>query len=94
MQTNVSKVKIGDYVHDLGIVSNVKHFYRREAVRGRTVQNVKRGFDRLDYARLIEEQQEGSYNEVLDKVVLYVGANSKTYDADKELNVVRFRQVA
>lgn len=95
MQMNVSQIRVGDYVSDVGVVSKIKYFYRREAVRGRTLNPAKRGLDRLDYARLVEEQQEGSYSEVLDSVVVYASGNVfRTFSADSVVNAIRISKAA
>lgn len=94
MQITVDKVRVGDFINNFGIVTEIKYFYRNEAVVGRTAQKEKGGFSPLDYARLVEEQQERSYNQVLDQVVMYSGFNKKTFSAESILDIIRIKEAA
>lgn len=94
MEIPAGDIQKNDFVHGFGTVLDVRYFYRIEAVRGRTPDKERRGLDSLDYARLVAEQQEKSYNEVLDSVKIFGNANtSKTFSADTVVSVFRvFRQ--
>lgn len=92
MQISASSINVNDYIVDFGFVTEVKRFYRKEAIRNKTLDNTKRGLTIVDYARLVEEQQDNSYKEILDKIVVYFGGRKKTYDANDNVDVFRLKK--
>jgi hypothetical protein len=96
MDVCIDQVEKGDFVHGFGTVAGVKYFYQRVAVRGRTANNERRGLTKLDYVRLVSEQQEeGSYSEILDSVQIFGKGNlTKTFSADKIVSIYRLMKRA
>lgn len=95
MDISADQISKGDFVHGFGVVTDIKYFFRREAIRGRTNSNEKRGFTMLDYVRLVEEQQENSYSEVLESVQIFSKGNlTKTFSADRIVSVYRLMKTA
>lgn len=90
MEIPAGQILKNDFVHGFGTVLDIRRFYRQEAIRGRTIDKERRGFDNLDYARLVAEQQEQLYNEVLDSVKIFGDAGtSRTFSADTVVSVFR-----
>lgn len=98
MEILVSQVRKGDYVENLGVITDVRNFYRDRAVKSKLspLANQRREdySDKTVYARLVAKQQEDSYESVLDCVVLFSDANKRTFAADKTVKVYRFLKEA
>lgn len=90
---NASALCAGDYIPGLGTVESVRLFYTQKAdktkvgaMRGKFVPKQDAG----KMARLIAEQQEKSYTQVLDTVVVrFYGGNSKAFQPDDVVDVRR-----
>jgi hypothetical protein len=93
MNIPVSQIKRGDFVVGFGVVDKVRLFYKDKAIRSKQGSAVNRKFvpveDKTAYARLVAEQQEKSYDQELDTVVVYASANSRAFNADKTVEVYR-----
>lgn len=99
MNVFVSQVRKGDYVDGFGTVTDIHKFYKDRAVKSRTCNplKAKKVFVPNDevYARIVAEQQEESYDSVLDNVVLsFLGGSKRSFSADKEVKVYRISKVA
>jgi hypothetical protein len=90
---NASAIRSGDYIPGWGTVDTVRLFYTQKAdktkvgaMRGKFVPKQDAG----KMARLIAEQQEQSYTEVLDTVfVRFYGGRTKVFQPDEVVNVSR-----
>lgn len=99
MKISVTQVQEGDYVDGLGTVGGIFKFYREEAAtrKSGSALNRKKASveDRRIYARIVAEQEEQSYNKVLDSIVIYfIGGSKKSFSPDKELNVYKIMREA
>ncbi len=94
MEILASQVRKGDYVDGFGTVDNIRKFYRERAVKGASANALSRKEwvntrDNLIYARVVAEQQEKSYDNLLDNVVLVSSLRTKTFAADAMVKVYR-----
>lgn len=97
MNIPVTQVQKGDYVPNFGYVDKVRVFYRDSAVE-RKVGAMNRKFvpipDNTARARLIAEQQENLYEQVVDTVVVYCGSVSRSFRAESNVDVYRSNSAA
>lgn len=93
MEIAVDRVRAGDFVVGFGFVNKVKVFFRQKAIRGKQGNALNRKFVRIDsktqYARIVAEQQENSYDEEIDTVVFYGATGSKAFAGDAQVKVYR-----
>lgn len=93
MDILVSQVRKGDFVDGFGTVTDVRKFYRDRAVKSKSSPLNRKRIpieDKVVYARLVAEQQEQSYESLLDNVVLYsTGGVRKTFAPEKTVKVYR-----
>lgn len=94
MEILVSQVRKGDYVDGFGVVTDVRKFYRERAVKSKTGNALNRrerfdAEDKLVYARIVAQQAEQSYDNLLDNVVLVSDGKFRTFSADKTIKVYR-----
>lgn len=83
-----------DFVAGIGRVDDVKVFYTEQAVRGRTVEKKKMELTGAGYARLVAEQQEESYQQIPDRVVVTIAGKQKTFFANDEIEIYKISKVA
>ena len=92
MDIMVSQVRKGDYVDGFGVVTDVRKFYLEKAVKTKQspLNRVRVAVeDKTVYARLVAQQQEDSYDNLLDNVVLVADGKSRTFSADKTVKIYR-----
>ena len=94
MKIVAENIKKFDYLNGHGIVEDVKLFYAQKAVTGLTKDNRKMVLTGTAYARLVAEQQEESYSDIPDRVVVTIAGKQKTFFAGDEVEVHRISKVA
>lgn len=99
MDIMVSQVRKGDYVDGFGVVTDVRKFYRERAIKTKTGNALSRSErfdsgDNLVYARIVAKQQEESYDNLLDNVVLVSDGKFRTFSAEKTVKVYRVSKEA
>jgi len=95
MKIIAQNIKKFDFLVGHGKVDDVRVFYTEQAVHDQVVSsNKKMELTGTGYARLIAEQQEQSYRNVPDRVVVTFGGKKKTFFANDEVEIYRVSKVA
>lgn len=94
MKIFAENIKKFDFLVGHGTVEDVKYFYIQKANTSKTKGDHKMVLTGSDYARLVASQQEESYQDVLDRIVVTVGYKQKTFFCGDEVEIFRISKVA
>lgn len=95
MTTTINLVRVGDYVHDFGVVTKVRHFYKDKANKSKVAPNTNKFVPITSsgqYARIVAVQHDQQYEKVLDSVVISNGVISRSYTVDSEVRIYRMKE--
>jgi len=94
MKLNSSQLRCGDFILGFGTVDSVRFFYNQKADKTKKGMKQERFVPKQDagkMARLVAEQQEGSYTESVETVLVrFKDGKTKTFQPDETVNVYRF----
>ena len=94
MKISAENINKFDFLIGHGNVEDVKFFYAQKANTGRTSGNEKMILTGADYAKLVTSQQEESYQDVVDRVVITINGKQKTFFCRDEVEIYRISKVA
>jgi hypothetical protein len=80
MKINVTEIKTGDYIQDVGVVRNMKTFSSQVA-RGMSIVN--------DPTSSAEKELRECYKPCVDRVVVCGSNRDKSFYVDAEVEVIR-----
>lgn len=98
MNLNVSHLRCGDFILGFGTVDSVRLFYNQKADKTKKGMKQERFVPKQDagaMARLVAEQQEGSYTESLETVLVrFKGGKTKTFQPEEVVNIYRISKAS
>jgi hypothetical protein len=86
MEICACDIRVGDYIHGVGVVTNVRDFCS-EIASGRVPVKVS---DSDNYEVRVKAEMQRNYDKVCDRVVVSFSGGERTFFNDTRVNVMRF----
>lgn len=88
MEVCACDIRVGDYIHGIGVVTEIR-FFHTEVASGRVPVSVA---DTANYEQRVQAEMNRNYEKVCDRVVVNFGGMERTFFNDAKVNVMRLKK--